>query len=94
MNSNLLTYLIDLYVGSIVEEGTYLKKNKVFKNGIHFTDYQPNNKVYHYSNHVITPGLTLHPVKGPGIRKWRLDIDDHKKILKVIQQRDDPLDTK
>ena len=46
MNSNLLNYLIDLYVGSIIVQGTYLKKNKVLKNGIHFTDYQPNNKVY------------------------------------------------
>ena len=50
------------------------------------------NLVYQYSNHVIATGLTLHPVKGPGIRKWRLNIDDHEKILNVIQERDDPLD--
>ena len=92
MNSNLLTYLIDLYVGSIIVQGTYLKKNKVLKNGIHFTNCQPKNKVYQYSNHVTATGLTLHPVKGPRIHKWRLDIDDHEKILNVIQQRVDPLD--
>ena len=78
--------------GSVVVQGTYLKQIKVLKNGIHFTDYQPNNKVYQYSNHVIATGLTLHPVKGPGIRKWRLHIDDHEKILNVIQERADPLD--
>lgn len=86
MNSNLLTYLIDLYASSIVVHETYLKQNRALKNGIHFTDYQPKNKVYQYSNHVIATILTLHPIKRPGIRKWRLDIDDHEKILNVIQQ--------
>ena len=48
--------------------------------------------VYQYSNHVIATSLTLHPVKGLGIHKWRLHIDDHEKILNVIQERADPLD--
>ena len=75
-----------MYAGSIVVQGTYLKKNRVLKNGIHFTNYQPNNKVYPYSNHFIANRLILQTVKGPRIRKWRLDIDDHRKILNVIQQ--------
>ena len=69
-----------------------MKQSRVFKNGIHFSDYQPNNKVYQYSNHVIATGLTLHLVKGLGIRKWRLHIDDHEKILNVIQEQADPPD--
>ena len=68
------------------KQGTYLKQRKVLKNGIHFIDYQPNNKVYQYSNHVIAIGLTLHPVKRPSIHKWGFDIDDHERILHVIQQ--------
>ena len=79
--------------GSVVVQGTYLKKRKVLKNGIHFIDYQPKNKLYQYSNHVIATGLTFRLVKGPRIRKWRLHIDDHEKILNVIKQRDEPLDT-
>lgn len=79
-------------VSSIIVQGTYLKQRKVLKNRIHFTDYQPNNKVYQYSNHVIATGLTLHPVKGLGICKWRLHIDDLEKILNVIQEQVDPLD--
>ena len=71
--------------GSVDVQGTYLKQIKVLKNGIHFTNYQPNNKVYQYSNHVIATSLTLHLVKGPGIHKWRLNIDDHEKMLNVIQ---------
>ena len=69
MNSNLLTYLINLYAGSVVVQGTYLKQNKVLKNKIHFIDYQPKNKAYQYSDHVISTSLTLHLVKGPRICK-------------------------
>ena len=57
-----------MYAGSIVVHGTYLKKRRVLKNGIHFTNYQTNNKVYQYSNHVISIGLTLHLVKGPRMK--------------------------
>lgn len=73
-------------------QGTYLKQTKILKQGIHFIDYQPNNKVYQYSHLVITTILSLVPVTGRGIRKWRLDTNDHERILNVIQERDEPED--
>ena len=56
-----------MYASSVVVWGKYLRKSRILKNEIYFSDYQPNNKVYQYSNHVIATGLTLHPVKGSGI---------------------------
>ena len=66
-------------------EGTYLKQDKIVQHGIHFVDYQPDNKVLQYSHLVVATGLCLHPVKLKRVRrKWRLDSEDHEKILHVI----------
>ena len=65
-------------------EGTYLKQVKIVQHGIHFVDYQPDNKVLQYRNLVVSTGLCLHPVKLKRVRhKWRLDSEDEK-ILHVI----------
>ena len=66
-------------------EGTYLKQDKIVQHGIHFVDYQPENKVLQYSHLVIATRLCLHPVKLKCVRrKWRLESEDHEKILHVI----------
>ena len=66
-------------------EGTYLKQDKIVKYGIHFVDYQRDNKVLQYSHLVVATGLCLHPVKLKRVRrKWRLDSEDHEKVLHVI----------
>ena len=44
-------------------EGTYLKQDKIVQHGIHFVDYQPDDKVLQYSYLLIATGLSLHPVK-------------------------------
>lgn len=67
-------------------QGTYLNQIKIVKYGIHFIDYQHDNKVYQYNHLVIASTLSLHPVLGRGIHKWRLDVDDHERILHVIQE--------
>ena len=80
-------YVVELVcAGSVVVQGTYLKQVKILKHGIHFIDYQTNNKVYQYSHLVIASVLSLHPVTGHGVRKWRLDTDDHERILNVVQE--------
>lgn len=80
--------------GSVVLKGTYLSQHKLVKHGIHFVDYQPNNKVLQYSHHVIATSIFLHPVKHKGgRRKWRLDIEDHERILNVLHERVEPLGT-
>ena len=66
-------------------QGTYLKQDKIDQHGIHFFDYQPDNKVLQYSHLVVATRLYLHPVKSKRVcRKWRLDIEDHENILHVI----------
>lgn len=66
-------------------EGTYLKQDKIVQHGIHFVDYQRDKKVLQYSHLVVATGLCLHPVKIKHVhRKWRLDSEDHEKILHVI----------
>ena len=66
-------------------EGTYLKQGKIVQHGIHFVDYQPDNKVLQYNHLVFATELCLHPVKLKHVcRKWRLDSKDHEKILHVI----------
>ena len=66
-------------------EGTYLKQEKIVQHGIHFVDYQPDNKVLQYNHLVVAIGLCLHPVKLKRVcHKWRLDSEDHEKILHVI----------
>lgn len=75
-----------VYAGSVVVQGKYLKKIKILKYGIHFIDYQPNNKVYQYSHVVIATILSLHPVTRRGICKWRLDTNYHERISNVIQE--------
>ena len=66
-------------------EGKYLKQDKIVQHGIHFFDYQPNNKVLQYSHLVIATRICLHLVKLKRVhRKWRLDSEDHEKILHVI----------
>ena len=70
---------------------TYLKQVKVVQHGIHFVDYQPNNKVYQCSHLIIATTLHLHAVPhARGRRKWRLDSDDHQKILHVIEEWAEP----
>ena len=49
-------------------EVTYLSQHKLVKHGIHFVDYQPNNKALQYSHHVIATSIFLHPVKHKGGR--------------------------
>ena len=66
-------------------EGTYLKQGKIVQHGIHFVDYQIDNKVLQYSHLVVATRLCLHLVKFKHVRhKWRLDSEDHEKILHVI----------
>ena len=66
-------------------EGTYLKQDKIVQHGIHFFDYQPDEKVLQYSHLVVDTELCLHPVKLKRVRrKWRLDSEDHENILHVI----------
>ena len=65
-------------------EGTYLKQDKIVQHGIHFVDYQRDNKVLQYIHLVVATGLCLHPVKLKCVRhNWRLDSKDHEKILQV-----------
>ena len=66
-------------------EGTYLKQDKIVQHGIHFVDHQPDNKFLQYNHMSIAIGFCLHPVKLKRVRrKWRLDNEDHEKILHVI----------
>ena len=82
------------YAGLVVLEGTYLSQHKLVKHGIHFVDHQPNNKVLQYSHHVIATFIFLHLVKHKGgCRKWRLDTEDHERILNVLHERVEPLGT-
>lgn len=79
--------------GSVVVQGTYLKQVKIVQHGIHFIDDQLENKVYQYSHLVVATTLSLHPVPcARGRRKWRLDSDEHQRILHVIEERAEPLE--
>ena len=70
-------------------EGTYLKQIKIVQHGIHFVDYQPENKVLQYNHLVVAIQLCLHLVKFKrGYCKWRLDSEDHEKILHVISEHE------
>lgn len=63
------------------------------KHGIHFFDYQPNNKVLQYSHHVISTSISLYPIKHKGgCLKWRLDIEDQERILNDLHECVEPLD--
>lgn len=84
---------IHVHAGSVVVQGTYFKQVKIVQHGIHFTEYQIDNKVYQYSHLVIVVGLILQTVPRRGrSQKWRLDSEDHDKILSVIEERCEPLD--
>ncbi|KAH9328634.1 hypothetical protein KI387_000742, partial [Taxus chinensis] len=47
------------FTGSVVVQGTYLQQVKALQSGIHFVDYKPDKKVYHYTHHIIATGLQL-----------------------------------
>ncbi|KAH9311061.1 hypothetical protein KI387_026096, partial [Taxus chinensis] len=81
------------FTGSVVVQGTYLQQVKALQSGIHFVDYKPDKKVYHYTHHIIATGLQLQQVKTTNSKrkKWRLDVEDHEKLLQVIEQRAEPL---
>lgn len=77
---------------SVIVEGTYYQQTKIDINGVIFTDYMPDQNVLHYGHLVIETRLhfdTL-PKKGCGPQKWRMPIKDHKNILEIIKDREDP----
>lgn len=68
-------------------QGIYLKHVKIIQHGIHFIEFQQWNNVYQYSHLVIATTLRLHGVPhAHGWKKWRVDNDDHQKILHVIEE--------
>ncbi|KAH9325154.1 hypothetical protein KI387_005332, partial [Taxus chinensis] len=71
------------FTGSVVVQGTYLQQVKALQSGIQFVDYKPEKKVYHYTHHIIATGLQLQQVKTTNSKrkKWRLDVEDHEKLL-------------
>lgn len=79
------------HAGSIVVQGIYMKQIKIFQHGIHFIDYEPDNKVYQYSHLIVATTLHLHAAPHVhGRKKWRLGSDDHQKILHVIKEWVEP----
>eukprot|EP01018_Ginkgo_biloba_P011109 Gb_23216 [translate_table: standard] len=77
--------------GSMVVMGYFLQKIAQNDSYMTYKDYHINMICFQYSHLIIAVRLSLAPIRGKGkVKKWKLSIEDHEKIIETISARDEP----
>ena len=78
-------------IGSMVVMGHFFQKIAQNDSYMTYKDYHIDMIVFQYSHLIVVVHLSLAPIRGKGkVKKWKLSIEDHEKIMKTISARDEP----
>ena len=77
--------------GSMVVMGHFFQKIAQNDSYMTYKDYHIDRIVFQYSHLIVAVRLSLAPIRGKGkVKKWKLSIEDHEKIIETISARDEP----
>ena len=77
--------------GSMVVMGHFFQKIAQNDSYMTYKDYHIDRIVFQYSHLIVAVCLSLAPIRGKGnVKKWKLSIEDHEKIIETISARNEP----
>eukprot|EP01018_Ginkgo_biloba_P028143 Gb_32992 [translate_table: standard] len=77
--------------GSMVVMGHFFQNIAQNDSDMTYKDYHIDRIIFQYSHLIVAVRLSLAPIRGKGkVKKWKLSIEDHEKIIENISARDEP----